>query len=275
MVRRTIGLPGISCGSRPGRSRTLCRPRRAWHTTVFLFGIGGAEEWGQHCDGSMAGSIVKNMSRVHLPSGGGQFASLGSGPLGASETKTCHYWRDAMISLPWHEVVEIVKPHVVKILTPRGSGTGFLLFNSKSRGFCAVATAAHVVNAAHYWEEPIRLQHSDTGSTTLVRAGKRAVLANVENDVAAVVFQRQNFALPDEGLPLGPSDMYVKVGVEVGWLGFPAISNNLCFFSGRISTYDEGAQRYLVDGVAINGVSGGPAFKPENGSVSMMGVLSA
>jgi hypothetical protein len=34
--------------------------------------------------------------------------------------------------------------------------------------------------------------------------------------------------------------------------------------------------RYLVDGVAINGVSGGPAFRGEDdGTVSLIGVLSA
>jgi hypothetical protein len=50
-------------------------------------------------------------------------------------------------------------------------------------------------------------------------------------------------------------------GVETGWLGFPAVAPfNLCFFCGHISAWLENDEAYLVDGVAINGVSGGPAF---------------
>ena len=45
-------------------------------------------------------------------------------------------------------------------------------------------------------------------------------------------------------------------------MGYPAMhQSNACFFSGRISHYDEPRKRYLVDGVAINGVSGGPTFR--------------
>lgn len=68
---------------------------------------------------------------------------------------------------------------------------------------------------------------------------------------------------------------HLKVGNEVGWLGFPAIPRaDLCFFGGRVSAYLEDEAAYLVDGVAINGVSGGPAFCfPE--APTIMGILSA
>lgn len=178
--------------------------------------------------------------------------------------------------LPWQAVVEAVKPHIVRISTPRGSGTGFLLYNSESKGFSAIATAAHVVSDAHFWEEPIRLQNAASGKSTIVRAASRAVLIHAARDIAAVTFQTQDLELPEEPLVLGPKDRYVKVGVEAGWLGFPAVSRELCFFSGRVSAYIEAEGRYLVDGVAINGVSGGPAFKPEGeNSVSIIGVMSA
>jgi len=181
-----------------------------------------------------------------------------------------------MARLPWQALVDIVRPHIVRLLTPRGSGTGFLLYNSKTKGFCAVATAAHVVSTSHFWEEPIRVQHAESGKTTLVRAPNRAVLIHVAKDVAAVAFRTADLDFPDTPLALGPRDEYVRVGVEVGWLGFPAISSELCFFSGRVSAYIGAEERYLVDGVAINGVSGGPAFKgEENESVTLMGVLSS
>ena len=70
--------------------------------------------------------------------------------------------------------------------------------------------------------------------------------------------------------------MIIKIGVEVGWLGFPAVSSkNLCFFSGRISAVLEADSAYLVDGVAINGVSGGPTLWLGHDSVSYLGVVSA
>jgi hypothetical protein len=177
----------------------------------------------------------------------------------------------------WQALVDIVKPQVVRVLTPRGRGTGFLLYNSKSKGFCAIATASHVVNYAHLWEEPIRLQHAASDNSIMLRPTNRAVILNSEKDVAAVIFpQDGDFKLPDDPLTLSPSNMFVRVGVEIGWLGFPAISHHLCFFSGRVSAYDSSEERYLVDGVAINGVSGGPAFTPEtDGTLSVVGVLSA
>jgi hypothetical protein len=181
-----------------------------------------------------------------------------------------------MAKSPWHVVVQDVRPHIVRIMTPRGSGTGFLLYNSQIKGFSAVATAAHVVNAAHFWEEPLRLQHPESGKTALIRPGNRAILLNEAKDVAAIMFDKPDLPLPEEPLSLSEGDKYIKVGVEIGWLGFPAISNELCFFGGRISAYLESEERYLVDGVAINGVSGGPAFKAEDDeTVSVIGVLSA
>jgi hypothetical protein len=61
-----------------------------------------------------------------------------------------------MVDQEWHNIVELVTPHVIRIWTPQGSGTGFLVSISKSTSLCAVATAAHVIAHAHYWEEPLR-----------------------------------------------------------------------------------------------------------------------
>ena len=180
-----------------------------------------------------------------------------------------------MDHLPWDTIVDAVRPHIVRIATPRANGTGFLFFNSKRGGFAAVATAGHVISAAHVWEEPIRLQHHASRASILTRAADRAVLLNTENDVAAILFNLDELPLPDEPLPLTQKDLHVKVGVEIGWLGFPSISTDLCFFSGRVSTHIARTERYLVDGVAIHGVSGGPAFHATKHRVSLMGVVSA
>lgn len=171
-------------------------------------------------------------------------------------------------------MVEAVTPYVVRIWTPQGSGTGFIVSCSKTTPLCAVATADHVINHAHYWEEPIRIEQISTGKTLLLRQVDRAVNTKPKTDTAAIVFERKDLVIPGDGIPLIGKDRHYKPGVEIGWLGFPAIPRaSLCFFSGRISAWLPAPEdSYLVDGVAINGVSGGPAFTVES---KLMGVVSA
>ncbi|HXG07900.1 MAG TPA: serine protease [Nitrososphaera sp.] len=179
-------------------------------------------------------------------------------------------------ALDWYQAVEVVNPYVVKISTPRGFGTGFLIARSKTDAFCAIATAAHVVDFAHYWEEPIRIDHPSSRKSTIVRQGQRAIFLDPARDTAAILFNRGDIPLPDKMLPLGPNKMVLKVGIEIGWLGFPAIAGaDLCFFSGRVSSWVQAQEAYLVDGVAVNGVSGGPAFHLDRKLVILMGVVSA
>jgi len=175
-----------------------------------------------------------------------------------------------------HKAVALVKPHVVRIRTPRLSGTGFLLFNSATSGVCAIATAAHVVDAAYAWEEHIRIEFTGSTASTLLRSGDRAIIFHEPDDVAAIIFPRKDMKLPDTAISLIPEGKILKVGSELGWLGFPGIAKELCFFSGRVSAFSDAEHGYLVDGVAINGVSGGPAFFPLTLDViDMIGVVSA
>jgi hypothetical protein len=174
----------------------------------------------------------------------------------------------------WHQVVDMLTPYVVRIWTPQGSGTGFIVSNSKSTPLCAIATADHVINHAHYWEEPIRIEHPLSGKTVLLRPAQRAIENQPATDTAAIIFERGELNLPVIELPLTPREKHFKPGVEIGWLGFPAIPKaSLCFFSGRISAWIESDGAYLVDGVAINGVSGGPAFICT--ASTLIGVVSA
>jgi hypothetical protein len=180
-----------------------------------------------------------------------------------------------MADLQWHEAVDLIAPHIVRIATPRGSGTGFLVSHGKTNTICGIATAAHVVDHAHYWEEPIRLEHTLTGTSLVIRPAQRAVFLDPKRDTAAILFDKAHLPLPTETLGLAPDKMYLKTGNELGWLGYPAISSNLCFFGGRISAWLPEELAYLVDGVAINGVSGGPAFHLLGEIVLIMGVVSA
>src|SRR5262245_57195139 len=176
------------------------------------------------------------------------------------------------------DCVDLFRALVVKISTPRGSGTGFLLTHSKASGVCSLETAAHVVDNAHYWDEPIRIHHPESNETVLLRSGERAILLEESIDTGAVVFQTGKIPLPDQQLTPTPTDKHMRDGFEIGWMGFPAIApSTLCFFSGRVSSWLEERSSYLVDGVAINGVSGGPAFQSSPGEkgATVIGVVSA
>src|SRR2546425_1681068 len=167
-------------------------------------------------------------------------------------------------------------PYIVRVSTPRGRGTGFLVSRSSLSPLCAIATAAHVVDDAEHWEQPIRIQHYDSGKSLLLHREERVIFLDHENDTAAIVFNGNNLPLPPDALNLSTEGKIKKVGVELGWLGFPAVSSQpLCFFSGRINAHLKGDWPYLVDGVAINGVSGGPAFTCTGTLVEVVGVVAA
>ena len=178
--------------------------------------------------------------------------------------------------MQWHEAVNRVHPYVYRISTPTGTGTGFLVAHSDAGDIFGVATAAHVVSHAHEWEQPIRLEHFASGETIILRPEKRAIIMDSGRDTAAILFEPGSVALPRQPPELFEEGMIIKTGVEVGWLGFPAVSSkNLCFFSGRISAALEADSAYLVDGVAINGVSGGPTLWLGHDSVKYIGFVSA
>src|SRR5262249_50795776 len=152
--------------------------------------------------------------------------------------------------------VELMQPHIVRLSTPTGQGTGFLVSIGVATDMCAIATAAHVVDHAHYWEEPIRVDHISSGKTRLVRHAERALVLDSARDTAAMVIMRGDIPFPDAPLPLVPAGKFVRVGYAIGWVGFPAVAPaHMCFFGGRISAWDHSVNAYFVDGVAINGVS--------------------
>ena len=177
----------------------------------------------------------------------------------------------------WSEVVSRVTPYIVKIETPSGSGTGFLCLYNQDKSICGIATALHVVSYAAEWDQPIRIRHSGGDVITLPPDQNRAIRFNSANDSAVIIFYKQHLPFPDSLIPLLPKETSLAIGHEVGWLGYPAIEPyQSCFFCGNISAHRTWPAGYLVDGVAINGVSGGPVFysHPTDG-VHFVGAVSA
>jgi hypothetical protein len=176
----------------------------------------------------------------------------------------------------WTESIDVVKPYVVRIITPQGGGTGWLVSRSQSTELVAVATASHVIEHAHFWEQPIRLHHVASGAAVILRSADRAIHADTDRDTAGIVFSKGDMPFPGDVLPLLDEGKLMRAGSAVGWVGFPGLAkSNLCFFSGHISAFVNDPDMYLVDGVAINGVSGGPAFRVDGAAVEIIGVVSA
>lgn len=177
----------------------------------------------------------------------------------------------------WNSIVERVAPYVVKVETPSGHGTGFLCLYNKDKSLLGIATAYHVVEDADQWQQPIRLQQTTSGTTVFLKEHERTILVDHESDSAVILTGPSDLQLPEIPIPLLPTTVPLAIGTEVGWLGFPSIAAyTLCFFSGNISARQEWRRAYLVDGVAIGGVSGGPVmYSTETDGVQIVGTISA
>lgn len=177
----------------------------------------------------------------------------------------------------WAKALEHIRKYAFKIATPGGAGTGFMLTTPNSQGICGIATALHVVDHANQWEQPIRLKHTETGKSIVLHSAERSVFCNPSQDLAVITLENAVFDLPAEDPTLFPEGKHIKPGIQIGWAGYPAVApNQFSFFSGDVSCFLSDQNAYLVDGVAINGVSGGPAFcvLPEN-EIHFIGVVTA
>ena len=89
----------------------------------------------------------------------------------------------------------------------------------------------------------------------------RVIFLDRSTDSAVVLFLKGDLQLPELPIALLPAGEACGIGTDIGWLGYPAIEpNTLCFFAGVVSARLEATKSYLVDGVSIHGISGGPVF---------------
>lgn len=176
----------------------------------------------------------------------------------------------------WDQAIAAINPHVVKIETPGGHGTGFLTVYNDDKTLCGIATAAHVVSHADEWQQPIRIRQ-DGKQPRFLKAEDRVIFLDWASDSAVVLFLKGELELPESPIPLLPTDTPCGIGLDIGWMGYPAIEpNTLCFFAGTVSAWQPARRSYLVDGVAIHGVSGGPVFHcPSHDEVRIIGSVSA
>lgn len=181
-----------------------------------------------------------------------------------------------MEEIAWADGLEKLRKYCFKISTPSGSGTGFIIKCANINNIYGIATAYHIIRHSHAWEEPIKVIHELSGKQLILRAPERFIWPSAPNDIAIIMFTNKELELPTEELRLTPADKHIKPGIRIGWVGYPAVApDNLSFFSGAISCFLGNQLAYLVDGVAINGVSGGPAFIVSGDLMQIVGIVSA
>ena len=170
-------------------------------------------------------------------------------------------------TLRWDQVVDRASKCVFHIRAGRSAGTAFLVAlarNEKGGSYATLATAWHVVEGLPGSADDLELA-SATGEQvcdSAVDAIGFYPLGDPRHDTALIVCATPTPLVQEKDLlPLFPYDSRLAQGAEIGWLGFPGITEpELCFFSGHISGYLNDPASYLVGGVAVNGVSGGPAL---------------
>lgn len=177
----------------------------------------------------------------------------------------------------WANALEKIKPYLFRITTKAGGGTGFQLSHSPQTNLCAVATALQVVSSAFEWGEPMKLNHHSSGETIFLGEGDRVMYRLLPRDLAFIVFKKKDIPLEAGIFHLIGERERLREGVQMGWCGFPVVApNELCFFTGYVSSYLTEEDAYLIDGVTISGVSGGPAFfVQESDRVVLCGIASA
>jgi hypothetical protein len=108
----------------------------------------------------------------------------------------------------WDEAINTISPHVVKIATPTGYGTGFLAFYNLAGDWCGFATAAHVVSHADESQQPIRIKNEVSSAPRFLRADERVIFLDHATDSAVVLFlkgsstPREPYSTPANGRAL-------------------------------------------------------------------------
>jgi hypothetical protein len=185
---------------------------------------------------------------------------------------------DASQNPSWEETISKIEPLVYQVRAGDALGTAFVIGMSGPRDggrHLSLVTAWHVVKDVVTTDASLDLIDFKGTAISTLSNGPMTIcpIGPAECDSALMIVPtREPLLNPDALFPMPLRTMLAR-GAELGWLGFPGlVYPELCFFKGVVSGHREDPSIYLVDGVAINGVSGGPAFD-RNGL--MVGLVSS
>lgn len=180
--------------------------------------------------------------------------------------------------LDWHEVIDRVSPSVFRVETEQSGGTAFVFSLAKTprngKHYSMLATVWHVLRDSIDSTSTLTLISSD-GNREWKSTSDNISYMQLGDEVfdTALIMVESAVPLMDITclLPILPFESHMARGAGIGWLGFPGIADpELCFFTGVVSGYLNEPPGYLIDGVAINGVSGGPVFDNRCHLIGMM-----
>jgi hypothetical protein len=121
-------------------------------------------------------------------------------------------------------------------------------------------------------------RHDFSNPPLFLPEAQRIIFIDYSTNSAVILFPTfADLKLPNELVELRPVNSDIAIGVELGWLGFPALAPyTLLFFSRNVSARQADRKAYLIDGVAIPGVSGGPViFSSVAEGCQFIGAVSA
>ena len=179
----------------------------------------------------------------------------------------------------WLEMSKVAEKSVFRLVIGNAQGTCFVVSvgeDAKRNIYeTTFITALHVVKNIKQSDEPELFDaHGNRVYDKVNHEATIAKFGDPSDDTAVIVFE-SNKPVISKNLLLPLRDKKINLGraTEIGWLGYPGFANpNLCFFHGFVSAYDKTHERYLLNGAANQGISGGPAFT-QNGE--LVGLISA
>ncbi|MBN1764150.1 MAG: trypsin-like peptidase domain-containing protein [Sedimentisphaerales bacterium] len=182
--------------------------------------------------------------------------------------------------IAWDEIVDLAEKIVFQVVTESCSGTCFAVSlgaesGSKYKYICFV-TAWHVIEDIDKSKDKLTLISSDRKTVIDAKPGYYDLFSlgpNIFDTALFIIKSSEIIVKQEELLPMLGYQWIMPRGAQISWVGFPGIvKTDLCFFSGHVSGYINEPPTYLIDGVAINGVSGGPAF---DNRAHIIGLVSA
>jgi Trypsin-like peptidase domain len=180
--------------------------------------------------------------------------------------------------LSWDKVCDKVEKITYRIYAGDSAGTCFVVSaaNYEDDYYTMFATAWHVIE--HTIGNDLSLRFVSFDRKTIIGDDKGQCgifrLGTEIFDTALIMVKTKEPIIDQKDLlPMLSYEYMMPRGSEIGVLGFPGlVEPELCFFKGCVSGYLNEPPTYLIDGVAINGVSGGPAF---DNRAHLIGLVSA
>ena len=170
--------------------------------------------------------------------------------------------------MSWDKVVSRAEPIVFQLLAGHSAGTCFAVSIGTSPDshslYYMFATAFHVVKDITLSKEPIYMLAADGKTVCEAEVGCYMIIplgSEVFDTALIMVKSSEQIITQNNLLPMFSHESQMPRGAEIGIVGFPGIvKGEFCFFKGTVSGFLSNPPTYLLDAVAINGVSGGPAL---------------